>query len=167
MPSPNVPWDGGEGRDAGSRPYGRYRAKKTNYHGTWYDSMLEAKVAEAMDDLGIVHEYHRQAFRDRSFPYGQYTPDFHVPDYRKVEGWAGDGPLNDMYVEVCGVFDERHRGNVEALAAILGKDGAVAVIDGDGRCTTYCMWPDGAVRAHEGWPEPLVRVARAVARDHG
>lgn len=87
--------------------YGNYRAKKTLYNGTWYDSNLEARVAEALDALGFTWEYHRQCFRDRRFPYGQYTPDFHLPN-------------SDTYIEVCGVYDERHEANVRVLCEILG-----------------------------------------------
>lgn len=87
------------------------RAKKTYYRGAWYDSNAEAKVAEALDDIGIVHEYHRQCFRDKRFPWGQYTPDFHLPN-------------TDTYIEVAGVLDQRHRGNLATFCEIIGSNDA-------------------------------------------
>lgn len=88
-------------------PYNdNYKAKKTYYRGTWYDSNTEAKVAEALDDIGIAYEYHRQCFRDKRFPYGQYTPDFHLPN-------------TDTYIEVAWALDQRHRGNLTTFCELV------------------------------------------------
>ena len=85
-----------------------YKAKKTFYRGTWYDSNTEAKIAEALDDMGMVYEYHCQCFRDKRFQYGQYTPDFHLPN-------------TDTYIEVAGVLDQRHRGNLTTFCELVGS----------------------------------------------
>lgn len=104
-----------------SGDYNRYQAKKAYYNGTWYDSNTEAKVAESFDGLGIVWEYHRHVFRDSRLRYKQYTPDFHLPN-------------TEQWIEVCGVFDERHENNVGVLCDILNAkpgDGKVLVIGGE------------------------------------
>lgn len=78
--------------------YGTYQAKRTFYNGVWFKSNLEARVAEALDDLGVRWEYETRCFRDRRYEGGQYTPDFWLP-----ECFA--------YLEVAGVIDERHMNN--------------------------------------------------------
>lgn len=106
--------------------YGQFKAKKTFYSGVWFDSNLEARTAEALDALGIQWEFHADCFRDRGFPYGQYTPDFKL----------GDG----RYVEVAGVFDERHSRNAQTLARLLGAGGdapMLIVVNGNGDCTEW------------------------------
>lgn len=110
-------------------PYNdNFRAKKTYYSGTWYDSNTEAKVAEALDDIGIVYEYHRQCFRDKRFPWGQYTPDFHLPN-------------SDTYIEVAAVFDQRHRGNLTTFCEIIGSN------DPNNEWRVWFIDSDGNVRA--------------------
>jgi hypothetical protein len=113
--------------------YGKFKAKRTFYSGIWFDSMLESRVAEALDDLGIGWEFHTSALRDKSFPYGRYTPDFMLKDGR--------------IVEVAGVFDPRHDRNTRVLAHILKSNinaPTVLVIDGDGNTTEwYCYTQNG------------------------
>ena len=102
--------------------YEKYEAKRTYYHGTWFRSNLEARVAQALTALGIAWEYERQCFRDERFPHEQYTPDFHLPN-------------SDAYVEVCGEFDARHRANASVLCELLGStrdSPRVVVVGGDG-----------------------------------
>jgi hypothetical protein len=122
--------------------YGKYQAKATNYHGTWFRSNLEARVAQAFDRLQIAWEYERQCFRDERFPYDQFTPDFHLP-------------ANDIYVEVCSELDERHRANVRVLCEIVGsvEEGpTVAVVDGSGTLRDYWV-ADGRLMARRAkWP---------------
>lgn len=119
-------------------PYNdNYRAKSTFYRGVWYDSNTEAKVAEALDDIGIVYEYHRQCFRDKRFPWGQYTPDFHLPN-------------TDTYIEVAGVLDQRHRGNLTTFCEIVGSCDPgniwrVWFIDGEGNAKA-CHIENGMLR---------------------
>lgn len=122
------------------------RAKKTYYNGTWYDSNAEAKVAEALDDIGLVYEYHRQCFRDKRFPWGQYTPDFHLPN-------------TDTYIEVAGVFDQRHRGNLTTFCEIVGSHDAnngwrVWFIDSDGNARS-CHLENGMLKMNDA-PIPNV-----------
>ena len=97
--------------------YEEHKAKQTHYGGIWFDSNMEAKTAESLDILGIPFEFHTKCFRDRRFPYKQYTPDFYLPS-------------TDAYIEVCGVFDKRHEDNVRTLCDILqvGTDGAPRVM---------------------------------------
>lgn len=114
--------------------YEKYKAKRTFYGGTWFDSNLEARTAESLDALGISWEFHADCFRDRRFPYGQYTPDF------KLGGGA--------YVEVAGVFDDRHRRNVRTLCEILGSPAdnpLVMVVDGNGDVRGYFV-EDGQLK---------------------
>lgn len=116
--------------------YSKYRAKATNYHGVWFKSNLEAKVAQALDALGIAWEYERRCFRDERFPYDQFTPDFHLPS-------------NGTYVEACGVFDARHSSNVRVLCEIVGstRDAPrVVVVDGHGNARG-CWVVDGELRS--------------------
>ncbi len=105
--------------NGGGSGYDKYKAKKTNYNGTWFDSNLEARTAEALDKLNIRWTFHENCFRGGMFPKGVYTPDFCLPDLR-------------TFIEVAGVFDERHEGNVRVLADLLDGDGSVTVVDGDG-----------------------------------
>lgn len=101
--------------------YGKYQPKKTFYNGVMFDSVLESKVAEALDELGIEWRFHEFAYRDKAFPYGSYTPDFVL----------GDGRV----VEVAGVWDDRHDRNARVLAHILRsrmEHPALLVIDGNG-----------------------------------
>lgn len=127
--------------------YETYQAKRTFYRGTWYDSNLEARVAESLDALGVAHEYHRQCFRDARFPWGQYTPDFHLPN----EG---------AYVEVAGVFDERHQRNVATLCDIMGvrspRDHRVLVVGGGqaGFTMAYRAGGDGLQGVPHEWRAP-------------
>lgn len=107
--------------------YERYSAKRTYYHGTWFRSNLEARVAQALTALGIAWEYERQCFRDERFPHDQYTPDFHLPN-------------SGAYVEVCPALDERHRANVSVLCELLGStrdEPRVVVVDGSGDITGH------------------------------
>ena len=106
--------------------YGQFKAKKTFYKGTMFDSNLEARTAEALDEIGIGWSFHEACFRDRRFPYGQYTPDFMLNDGR--------------FVEVAGVFDERHERNAQVLTHLLGSTGdrpTLIVVDGDGNCREW------------------------------
>jgi hypothetical protein len=107
--------------------YEQFQAKRTFYHGTWFKSNLEARVAQAFTTLGMPYEYERQCFRDERFPYEQFTPDFHLPN-------------TDAYVEVCGSFDQRHRSNVHVLCEIVGStrdDPSVLVINSRGDVFGY------------------------------
>ena len=115
--------------------YGDYKAKKTYYGGTMFDSNLEAKTAQALDALGVKWSFHEVCFRDSDFPYGQYTPDFHLEE-------------RNAFVEVAGVFDERHKKNVYTLCKILGSesdDPCVIVVDGNGDMSGYFV-EDGALK---------------------
>lgn len=106
--------------------YEQFKAKKTFYNGVWFDSNLEARAAEAFDALGIRWEFHTICFRDRRFPYGQYTPDFKLSDGR--------------YVEVAGVFDDRHAQNTVVLTDLLGSTGEkplLIVVNGKGECQEW------------------------------
>ena len=78
------------------------KPKKTVYRGHTYRSMAEAKTAEALDRLGLSFEYECAAARGPQYIGGQYTPDFWVPG------------LN-AYLEVAGVWDERHEHNSAAF----------------------------------------------------
>ena len=113
--------------------YGEFKAKKTFYNGVWFDSALESRVAEALDDLRIKWDFHKYAFRDKHFPYGQYTPDFVL----------GDGRV----VEVAGIFDDRHSRNTHILAHLMKSKShkpMVLVINGDGDTTEwYCYYENG------------------------
>lgn len=86
--------------------YAVHPARKTKYNGRWFYSNLEAKVAEAMDRLGIVWEYTPVTFRGSQYQGGQYTPDFRLPN-------------ENIYIETVGVIDVRHRSN--ALAFIQSE----------------------------------------------
>ena len=79
------------------------KPKKTVYRGQTYRSMAEAKTAEALDRLGLQFEYECAAARGPQYVGGQYTPDFWVPE------------LN-AYLEVAGVWDERHKVNTAEFA---------------------------------------------------
>ena len=79
------------------------KPKKTVYRGHTYRSMAEAKTAEALDRLGLSFEYECAAARGPQYVGGQYTPDFWVPD------------LN-AYIEVAGVWDDRHNANTALFA---------------------------------------------------
>lgn len=107
------------------------KPKATLYGGTRYRSMAEAKTAESLDRLGLDFEYERDAARGPRYVGGQYTPDFWVPG------------LN-AYIEVAGVWDERHKVNTAEFARESGclgwyPDGTGYVrspvmvhVDGDG-----------------------------------
>lgn len=134
------------------------QAKKTYYRGTWYDSNTEAKIAEAFDDLGIVYEYHRQCFRDKRFPYGQYTPDFHLPN-------------TDQYVEVAWALDQRHRGNLTTFCEMMGytdADGTKALfIDSSGN-VRRCWLFEGVLLSRKSNVENIFEAAEhpgSVMRD--
>lgn len=106
--------------------YGQFKAKKTFYNGVMFDSNLEARTAEALDEIGIRWSFHETCFRDRRFPYGQYTPDFMLQDGR--------------FVEVAGVFDDRHERNAQVLTHLLGSTGerpTLIVVDGNGDCREW------------------------------
>ena len=84
--------------------YSRYKPRKTEYKGVEFKSNLEAKCAECFDRLGIRWEYEPKTFRGQDFAGGQYTPDFYLPPA-------------DVYVEVVGVWDERHVQNFYAFTS--------------------------------------------------
>lgn len=86
----------------------RYQAKKAYYKGIEFKSNLESRVAQAFDILGIKWQYESVVFRGPDFnpPRYQYTPDFYLPTVGR-------------YVEVCGVYDERHKNNLYALCKEL------------------------------------------------
>ena len=84
--------------------YEIHPAKRTNYNGRWFKSNLEARTAEALDNLGIRWEYESHCFRHREYQGGQYTPDFYLP-------------TENTYIEVCGRIDARHRLNAERFRA--------------------------------------------------
>lgn len=77
-------------------------AKRTKYRGIWFKSSLEARVAEALDELGVAWEYESRGFRDKAYSGGQYTPDFYLPDLH-------------VYIEVVGRIDERHLRNAQVF----------------------------------------------------
>lgn len=86
------------------------KPKATLYGGTMYRSMAEAKTAESLDRLGLAFEYEQAAARGPRYVGGQYTPDFWVPG------------LN-AYIEVAGVWNERHMLNTAEFARETGCDG--------------------------------------------
>lgn len=77
-----------------------YRAKKCKYKGIEFKSMLEGKIARALDDLGIRWVYEGFTTLDRDYMGGQYTPDFYLPD-------------DFFFIEAVGKMDTRHRHNAE------------------------------------------------------
>lgn len=79
------------------------KPKATIYGGTRYRSMAEAKTAESLDRLGLAFEYEQEAARGPRYVGGQYTPDFWVPGLK-------------AYIEVAGVWDERHKVNTAEFA---------------------------------------------------
>ena len=85
-----------------------YTPKKAEYKGVKMKSNLEARFAIAFDCMGIKWEYEPTTFWGEEYQGGRYTPDFYLPDF-------------DVYVEVAGVWDERHKHNTEALAKKLDK----------------------------------------------
>lgn len=97
--------------------YEKIPSVKTKYNGTWYKSRLEAKVAEAMDDLGIEWEYEKYKFVDKRYQGGQYTPDFKIP-------------RDHIYIEVVGKIDIRHRRN--AMQFVELENCISLMFDGDG-----------------------------------
>ena len=143
--------------------YSDYKAKKTFYRGKWYDSNFEAKVAESLDDHGVAYEYQRQCFRDKSFPWGQFTPDFHIPDARNS---LGIDTGMDFYVEVAGVFDGVHKAKVDTLSRMLSGMSYVCVIRDNGNCTTY-SFEHGDVVQYANWPTVLQEVAEDVRATYG
>ena len=78
------------------------QAKRCLYDGTWFKSNLEGKAAESFDNLGIRWQYEPVVVRGSQFVGGQYTPDFYLPDML-------------CYVEVAGVWDDRHARNALAF----------------------------------------------------
>lgn len=112
------------------------RPKKTIYRGQTYRSMAEAKTAEALDRLGLTFEYECAAARGPLYVGGQYTPDFWVPD------------LN-AYIEVAGVWDERHERNTAEFAQEMNCYGW---FDGDRSCIgkPYMMMVNG-----DGYMHPI------------
>lgn len=78
------------------------QAKRCLYRGTWFKSNLEGKVAESLDRLGIRWQYEPVVVRGPQFVGGQYTPDFYLPEMI-------------CYVEVAGVWDDRHARNAGAF----------------------------------------------------
>lgn len=86
------------------------KPKQTTFKGIDYRSMAEAKTAESLDNLGLEFEYETRAARGRQYIGGQYTPDFWVPG------------LN-AYIEVAGVWDERHKVNTAEFAWERGCHG--------------------------------------------
>ena len=95
----------------------RIKAKKTLYKGIWFKSNLEARVAEAFDKLQVEWSYEHMCFKDFRFHGGQYTPDFYLAK-------------QDLYVEVAGVWDERHVDNARVLTTDYGLE--LMGVDGDG-----------------------------------
>lgn len=75
---------------------------------------MEAKVAELLDKHGIPWEYEPCCFRDSRFQYGQYTPDFRIPKLK---------PFSQVFIEVCGEYDDFHRNKCETLAHIIYEQG--------------------------------------------
>ena len=88
--------------------YSKYKAKKTFYNGTEFKSKLEAKVAKRFDELGIYWEYERYCYMGDEYAGGQYTPDFYLPRL-------------DCFVEVAGVWDERHCQNFKHMFNSFSK----------------------------------------------
>ena len=74
------------------------KAKKTLYHGIKYDSSIEAKTAEALDNLGIGFQHTRVGTRGKQYIGGQCTPDFYLPNM-------------NIYLEVAQFWDKRHHDN--------------------------------------------------------
>ena len=54
-----------------------YQAQRTQYKGVWYRSKLEAKVAQALDNLGIAFTYEPQGYKLSNGMW--YRPDFWLP----------------------------------------------------------------------------------------
>lgn len=75
---------------------------------------MEAKVAESLDAHGVPWEYEPCCFRDSRFSYGQYTPDFRIPESEKQ---------TPVFIEVCGEYDDFHKGKCETLARIIHEQG--------------------------------------------
>lgn len=89
--------------------YAKYKPKRTLYRGTWFKSNLEARVAESLDALEIEWEYETVCLRGAKYPYGQYTPDFWLPELH-------------AHVEVTGRIDEKHLSNALAACDDLGVE---------------------------------------------
>ena len=119
--------DPGAGAPRGYQSEGRLKAKRTYYDGRWYDSKLEASVAKALDAAGMPYEVKPTTFMGSGYSGGQYTPDF----FLKACG--------GIFLEVCGVFDERHQRNaaqvLRDLPSMNSRDGTsnrYAYVMGDG-----------------------------------
>ena len=113
--------------------YSRYKPRKTEYRGVEFKSNLEAKCAECFDNLGIRWEYEPKTFRGKDFAGGQYTPDFYLPSA-------------ELYIEVVGVWDERHRQNFMSFIELKEIDfnkPALLCINGQGYfCTPWAEKSD-------------------------
>ena len=110
--------------------YEQYKAKKTWYNGEEFESNLEARVAEALDELGIEWEYHDRCMRGGRFPYRQYTPDFRLVD-------------SDLLIEVAGIFDERHQNNaIVACQMLRSAHDNVRLVLVDGHGDVYCLYAE-------------------------
>lgn len=135
------------------------KAKKMYYNGEKFDSNLESKTAEALDDLDIPWEYHRQGCRSRGFPGGQYTPDFYLPGL-------------SAYVEVAGVWDETHRVRAELFIKLMhcyDWDASFNDIAQGGAPRFVAVDGQGALHAVDGLGQPsslayLARCPRCGAR---
>ena len=89
--------------------------------------------------MGIVFEHHAKQFLDDRFPYGKYTPDFHLPN-------------QGVYIEVAWAFDQRHRGNITTLCEILDSvdgDCKVVFIDTNGD-SMWCYLKDKRLVTEKG-----------------
>lgn len=109
--------------------YEQYKPKRTLYEGTWFDSNLEARVAEALDRLGIGWWSKDVCLRGGRFPYGQYTPDFRLS--------------TGLLLEVAGVFDARHQGNALVACDLLGSTREhPTLVMVDNRGDSWGLWVD-------------------------
>ncbi|MBM6756745.1 hypothetical protein H6A18_09545 [Collinsella tanakaei] len=143
------------------------KPKITYFMGERYRSMAEAKTAESLHRLGLAYDYEAAAARGPQYIGGQFTPDFFVPEM-------------NMFMEVAGVWDERHRLNSAQFIRDMSLDGwtgdgcpcpaRFARVDGDGY--VWAVFPDGwtdhaylsrctecgrliAVSESQGWACPL------------
>lgn len=131
--------------------YGRFKARPTKYRDVMFKSGLEARVAEAFDNIGLAWEYEPFCFRGQHYVGGQYTPDFHLPEM-------------NAYVEVAGVLDDRHVKNARTFIrsepvyrgtchgsgdGIRPGQSYYAIVDGDGDFRDVRS-DDGAALIHCG-----------------
>lgn len=115
-------------------------AKRTKYRGIWFKSSLEARVAEALDELGVAWEYESRGFRGSRYRGGQYTPDFYLPEL-------------SVYIEVVGRIDDRHLHNARVFCQ---ENDAVDLV----------FWPsDTYPQVSEDHPAFLFIISRGVLMD--